>query len=337
MTPWSDPPEAAPPAPIPGPAAVPLSLELPVLGLPTRFRTNHPAVLDAAERAFGAWRGQAVAADAAVHAHPFEVRVEVVPGEEVVDAHGHAPIRWTKEPDGYRVETSGSAGAVDHAARLSWARVTLALMRDREHFRFGMVEALALALLTAFDRTPFHAAGVVGPRRTVLLAGASETGKSTLSYAAVRAGLRILAEDAVFVQRSPRHRVWGFPGHVHLLDDALPGFPELDDATPSVVANGRRKRAVALPAGGPVVAHSAARTAICMLQPGDGPVSLEPLSPDEVVDAVLGRVEEGFSYFRPELAGIARHFAASGGGWRLRLSRNPDDALPFLLRLASAE
>ena len=49
---------------------------------------------------------------------------------------------------------------------------------------------------------PLHAAAVVAGDHTLLLTGASGTGKSTMSYACAAAGFSVLAEDTVFVDLS---------------------------------------------------------------------------------------------------------------------------------------
>lgn len=300
---------------------------LPVMGIPVRFETDARAVMAAVDDAFGAWRTAPVD-DAWPAGETVRVRIRVVPG--AAEGHGRVRQRWAAER--MWVRAGESRGVADIGRRMAVARVTPALVRDREHFRGGVLEALTLWMLTALDRQPLHAAALERDGRVLLLAGPSGVGKSTLVYAAQRAGLRVLTEDCAFLQGGAAPRVWGLPRAVHLLPDAVRFFPELADAVPAVRANGKTKIAVDLRA-----AHAAAppravdRVGICLLARGAQP-ALEMLPPHAIEAGLTAQMEPGFHRFAATIGEPVRRLAARGG-WRLTLPSSPREALPLLHRM----
>jgi hypothetical protein len=319
------------PPPVPAPlrrAAGLRAQTLPVMGVPVRFETDARAVMDVVDDAFGAWRG--AQADAAWAGGPVRVRIRVLPEDDAADGrprlrqHWAGPRMW--------VRAGESRGMADIARRTAFARVTRALVRDREHFRHGVLEALTLWMLTALDRQPLHAAALERGGAVLLFAGQSGVGKSTLVYAAMRAGLRVLTEDCAFLQGGPVPRVWGMPGYVHLLPDALRWFPELGGAAPTLRANGKTKIAVDVRAAGAAApARGVERVGICLLARGPLP-ALEMLPPHAVEAGLTARLEPGFHRFAGTIGEPIRRMAARGG-WRLTLPASPLDTVPLLHRL----
>ncbi|MBI4540924.1 MAG: hypothetical protein HY704_15585 [Gemmatimonadetes bacterium] len=318
------------PSPDPLYRAVPVDYytEIPVLGIPVRFESNAPRIVEAAEEAFDPWR---VLANAAELVSPLGVRVVIVvhPGSEGESAH--APLQYRK-PDHQRViiHTPGSVAIADPSRREAIAYVTPAFVRDRDHFRYSLLEALTLAVLTQLDRQPFHAAGLVRGETALLLWGPSGAGKSTLCYAALRSGLALLADDVVFLQLESRLRIWGMPGFVHLPLDAATCFPELAGCLPTLLANGKEKIVVhAAQAGAlaprPVVDHAG----ICVLERSGSKVNLETVEPAEIARTLGQSEEEGFDQFTDTI-GPAIRGVAERGGWRLRLAGHPMAAVPLL-------
>lgn len=309
------------------------AVAIPVMGIPTRFESSSPAVIDVVCEAFGTWG--ALEEEWWAEGPGARVRIDVVPGDEGPEEH--APIRFRiPDPDVIELYTPGSRGRSDARSRTSVARVTGALVADRQHFRYSVVEALTLALVTNLDREPLHAAALVRGDSALLLAGPSGIGKSTLVYAAARAGFQVLTEDAAFLQLHP-FRVWGMPGFVHLSPEAARDFfPELNGHSPTLRANGKTKIAVSLAeigaaAARPVVDHAG----VCLLARGDGPPHLEPLSPDQVVAALTARLEQGFDIFAASIGERIRALATRGG-WRLFLPSHPRAALPFVHEMFDA-
>jgi hypothetical protein len=282
-------------------------------------------VLGIVDEAFGAWRG--VPADPS-GATPC-VRVVVREGSEHVD--GHVPVRHVC-PDATRllVHSPGSVAVADPERGRADAWVTTALVADRDQFRVAVLEAITLALLSHGDRHPLHAAAIARDGHAVLLAGPSGAGKSTLACLAHDAGLDVLADDHVWVQRAPSLRVWGAPVRARLLPDAAERFPRLARAaTPSTV-DGKTKLVVTLRAA-PSVVDSAV---VCVLGRG-GRARLEPIDASDVVGELTCNVAPGFDRFPERHDAVARALAGRGG-WRLTLSRDPRDAMPLLRHMLDA-
>ncbi|MDQ3811619.1 MAG: hypothetical protein M3336_15165 [Chloroflexota bacterium] len=302
--------------------------ELPVLGISVRFETNSATVLGAVEESFGRWRSLASHHDLL---SPERVRIRLI--VQAGDERTTGRVRLTyRVPDSERllIQSPGSMAVTELSLREGLAYVTPQLVADRAHFRYSIVEALTLNLVTKLDRAPVHAAAAARNGVALLLAGASGTGKSTLTYAAACAGLQTLSDDVVFIQLTPRPRVWGMPGRVHLLPSAREHFPQLASIPVSVLASGKEKMLIDL--GDPAETWSspvAERAGICLLQRVDGPVSLESLPSTDIRAMLLAGLEGGFDCFRDTIE--ARLAALSNGsGWRLNLSGNPTDAVPYL-------
>lgn len=312
---------------------VPLRHEtrIPVMGLPVRFATNAPAVLELVEETFGLWR--ALSSDK-VEGGEDEVRVRLIVEQGEEGEEEHAPLSY-RMPDGERVflSTPGSFGVADPGRRETVIYATTELVEDRQHFRYGVLEALTLAVLSQLDRQPFHAAALVRDDAALLLTGPSGAGKSTLTYAGVRAGLRVLADDTVNLQLQPRLGIWGMPGYLHLPADAADRFPELAGSETRLLANRKEKLAVDLRAIDAVAPSPVVdRAGLCLLsRREDGPV-LEELGQDEAVEELLRREEPGFDVFRDTIGAAIRELAR-GGAWRLHVGADPSAAVPYLHRM----
>jgi len=315
--------------------------ELPILGIPVHFRSNERRVVELVEEAFGGWSSENLPPR---EAPAEEVRVTLVVHEGDEVGGGLPPLRY-RYPDRRRIlfTSPGSVGVADATRREVHAWVTPALVRSEHHFRSGVVEALTLAVLAHLDRTPLHSAAVLRDGCAVLLAGPSGVGKSTLSYAAVRAGWQLLAEDHVNVQLEPDLRVWGRSPFLHLPPEARRHFPELEGREPSLLHGGKEKVPVDVRRRGALAPESVvagARARICVLgrraRPGpdeaSGAPRLEAMDPDQVTEALPWGSEVGFDIFRHEIAAAVDRLARPGG-WRLVLGGEPQDALPLLERI----
>ncbi|HEU0014863.1 MAG TPA: hypothetical protein VFQ45_14345 [Longimicrobium sp.] len=299
------------------------SVTLPVLGIPVRFESDAAEVLAAVEESFGAWRGTPVSGEWTARA-PVRVRLCMAVSGDVdggdIEVHRREPR--------FMALRGGGVQAYAHTGRCAAAgRISPTLLGDRTRLRGGVLDALTLWLLTALDRQPLHAAGIARGDAALLLAGPSGVGKSTTAYAAMRAGLDVLAEDGVYLQESPVPRVWGMPGFVHLHPGAARWFPELAGLAPITRANGDVK--LAIPTARPRT--GVARAGICLLARGDA-AGVERVGADEVERALLGEMEPGFDRFAATIGGPVRRLA-SRGGWRLTLPPSPPDAVPLLRRV----
>jgi hypothetical protein len=301
---------------------------VPILGIPVTFETNDDAVLLAIADAFSAWH---IVEHVPQLLSEERVSIRITLEAESEGNAAHAPVTY-RIPDDERViiSTPGSLAIADIARRNAVAWVSRALLSDSAHFRYCMLESMTLAVLTRLDRQPVHAAALTRQNTGLLLAGPSGTGKSTLMYAAAKHGFKVLAEDMVYVQLRPRLRVWGLPGHIHLLASARRHFPELQEKLPTLLANGKRKIAISVRSLDALPEMPVApRAGLCIVtRSGAGP-SLETLSGETLEEIMTDKLEPGFDLFADTI-GEAIHALARYGGWRLNLGNDPRDALPLL-------
>ncbi len=302
-------------------APLPHALERPVLGVPVRLASNARAVIDAALTSFDGWKVLETYPEL-IEAGGVDVRIVVREGPA-----GPAPLVY-RRPDAGRMSFAGGGGDgfADAGRGLAAGEVTTGLLADVEQFRYTVLEALVLFLVTGPNRHPVHASAIARDGRALLLAGPSGSGKSTLAWAAAGAGWNILSDDIVYVQSTPRWRVWGGAGaRSYLAPDAARFFPELAGLRPALLANGKRKLAVARPAAVPPVCE---RAGICLLTPGAGAPSLGVADAGDVLEALTTGLEPGFDVFqdgiRERLAPLARQ------AWRLRTGLAPKAVLPLL-------
>jgi hypothetical protein len=290
----------------------------PVLGVPVRIRTDSPELLEVAEGAFGYWRVLEGRPDLLAR-DQVEGRLVIRPGSE----GGPRPRVRHRLIDRRRliVSTPASVGASDADRREFSGWVTRELVRERDHFRYHVLEALVMSVVTWLDRIPVHASAVVRDGTALLLTGPSGRGKSTLTWAAAGAGLAVLADDMVFVQTHPL-RVWGNPTFLHLPADSRRFFPALAEVPIGLASSGKEKIPLDLRARGSAAAFPVAdRLGICVLERGAGPVRWERLGADELGES-MGALDPGFDLFAeayPEL--VAR--LAAAGGWRLQVGPDP--------------
>jgi hypothetical protein len=291
-----------------------------VMGIPVRFESDAPEVLRAVADCFGDARpGE----DGIAFSGPVpRVLVTVDRDDAETDDVGHR----VPNVDLLVIRSRGSHGYADGRARRAAASVSRDLLADGERFRRLVLEAMTLFLVTRAGRPPLHAAAVVRGDVALLLAGRSGVGKSTLAYAARRAGGEVLSEDAVYLQREP-FRVWGIPRTAHLVPDTARFFPELADRAPIRLANGKTKIPVDLRGDGPAC-RSASRAAVCLLSRGAAP-GIEAVSPSDVLSALTGAMDPGFDHFVGRIEPALEHLAAPGG-WRITLPPRPADTIPLL-------
>ncbi len=309
--------------------------QFPLLGLPLEFRSNSPAVIAAAEQSFGRWRD--LAPELIEPAEPLIVDLIVHPAQ--ANDYGATPQAHFIQ----RVHSDwfiASSGANLLTARRDFGQalgfVTPELVADTAHFRYNVLECLALLLASWRDRTPIHAGAVAHAGRAALLIGASGSGKSTLCYACARAGLSLLAEDVVYVSLRDRQRLWGNPWRIHLLPDAPRFFPELADRPVQIQANGKRKLAVDLAELGTTLLHChAERAVICLIRRHSGQASaLRPIAPQAAIAALSHNLEAGFDL--DSGTRVVAEALAAGGTYQLEVGRDLAGAVELLREMLGA-
>lgn len=319
-------------APTPDPlyrhAVLDNTVEIPVLGVPVRYRSNSAEVITRVEDAFRAWRGLAAESGPGSSPRPT-VRIIL---QDPFEARSDGIPLIHRLPDAHRLlmGTGRDLACADTARRDAVAYVTRETFERQDDFRYSIVESLTLFLVTSLDRQPVHAGAVLRDGAALLLSGPSGVGKSTLCYAASRAGLHVLSDEAVYVQQHPRTRVWGLPGRIRLGAGARAQFPELADAVLRRQPNGKDKIVVSVPSPGGTPVHPVAeRAGICVLRRAEE-CALRKIAVSELEGRMLVHMESGFDLFadtvRPGLRDIGRM-----GAWELTLSTSPQAAVPLLL------
>ncbi len=304
-------------------------VELPVLGIRTRFESNAPVVVDIAAEGLGPW-ARVLEGEPVANLGPVTVRIVV---DEALGDATHRRLTY-RMPDAERLLIGGPGviAAADATRLRSVAHVAPALVHDREHFRYAVLEALAMFHLSLLDRQPIHAAGLEREGRAVLLVGPAGIGKSTLTYAGMRDGCRLLAEDMVWVQLRERFAIWGLATRMQLPVSTAGFFPELEHLRPMVMSSGEEKLVVPVGPERAVDRGRVGAASVCLLdRRGGGTAELVPATPSEIARA-LGDLETGFDLFR-ETIGPAIDRLSRSPGWRLRLTDDPRDAVPELRRL----
>ncbi len=314
-------------------AALDQRATFPLLGVPLELRSNSAAVIAAAERAFGGWRG--LAPELIEPSAPCVVNLIVHPVEDSAPPANGAPPFIQRIHSNCFLASDG-ANLLTAQYDQGWALGFIApeLLAHEARLRYSVLELLALLLVTQHDRVPVHTGAVVHNGLAILLAGRSTAGKSTLCYACLRTGFGLLAEDVVYVSRRNGMRLWGVPWQIHLLPDAVRFFPELADVPAEIQANGKLKLAVETTRfGADRALRYADRAVVCVVERHAGAESvLEPIDPAAVVATLSGNRESGFDLYDGTRA-VAEALAA-GGAYRLLVGPDLGRAVAVLRRLA---
>jgi hypothetical protein len=253
------------------------------------------------------------------HASPLALRIDV---DDALAGIG--PCHFRVDGRTLHLAREGTVEAyADPASGLAECRVSADLFARPEALLGDVIEPLVLYLLAHNDRPPVHASGFRAGALTVLLAGPSGSGKSSLALTADGAGFQVLSEDVIHVQRNPRLRVWGWPGPAHL----LPGTGPDVQSHPPRLRNGTIKHAVPLRSAGAGCAVDGDLAVLCILRRGEH-VALNRLAPDEA-RRMLERLEPGFDLMAEEV-GEAHAALTRKGAWLLTLSRHPAEAIGLL-------
>jgi len=320
------------------------TLQLLPLDIPTRFEADAPELLAAARTAYGETLADAAPTHGSGGQGSLVLRIVLLSGTQRAEAPAsdtHPALRVDADRELLLLAAPDALGRASRAEMTAVAHLAPELLAAPERLR-AVLDALVLFLLTPLDRQPVHAAAVAHGGAGLVLAGRGGAGKSTLAYAAQRAGLDVLTDDAVYVQLEPALRVWTLRRPLHLAPDAARWFPELAGLPTTLRANGKRRIAV-MPQTPPGQQRdpgrarptpAATRTwGLCLLEraPGAAPAAV-PIAADEAVARVVADLEPGFDVWRetigPRVAALAR-----GGAWRLRVGTDPRAAAPIIREL----
>ncbi len=304
--------------------------DYPILGRRLGLIGNDTRIAAMADRAFGHWLD--LSADLIDPASPVEMTIRLDPDDGVTrprdPAFRHA---WV---GGHFVSISDDLRAdSDLAAGRCVARALPAALVDQPRFIHHVLEAHALQLVTQTGRTPLHAAAVSDGGRAMLLAGQGGSGKSTLCYALVRAGWRLIADDVSFLEEGATLRAWGNATDIRLLPDAVNLFPELAALQPRHLPNGKVK----LEAPAPRRAHVGLPRALVVMGPKRQRVAtLASMTAEAAIDFLFAAVGPGFDQYpgaRATALAIARACAVA----RLSPAEDPNSSAMVLTRWFETE
>lgn len=298
----------------------------PVLGVPIRFQSNSSTVIEQVHTSFGQWANLS-----------SEWLRDQLPCELTIIVHPANDRDGTLHKMTYRIHSNIYLGAssetlfyADNTRGQALAFVPPETVAHPIHFRYNVVESLALYLASVRERVAVHAGAVVHHGTTVLLMGKSTVGKSTLCYTALRSGeFDLLAEDVVYVQCDPTPQIFGGMGRLHLLPDAPRHFPELAETPPQLQANGKIKIGVTVPPER--IRLHAPPGVICLLhrQEEYPTATLTPLRPEDVRAYLEDPDESGYDLFDTQIRRVAEMLSTCPA-YRLNIGANLEAAIALL-------
>jgi hypothetical protein len=196
------------------------------LGFPLEVQTNSRKIIEAATEAWGLFSQSfdmppmrlALGVKEAVETEPW-------PQKSTFAAREHL-LAIIIDPDNFVM--------CDFQQAFSFGWITPALAADSALLRYRLLTPAAMMMAEHLALAPLHGALIARNDRGVLLCGDSFAGKSTLAYAAARAGWTYITDDGTFLvrDRSDRYAV-GNSHFIRFREDARELFPEL--------ANSRRR------------------------------------------------------------------------------------------------
>ncbi len=218
------------------------------------------------------------------------------------------------------------------------ARVAISVAQpEAENLWIATHPIFVIALFELLKRRGYfnvHAAAVCLGRQTLLFAGHSTAGKSTLAVSLCRAGFGFMSDDYVFLKSHPRGMtILGFPEELDLLDSTAAMFPELH-AVPSLEKRrGWSKRQVRVEDYWDVPMVSEGEPAILMFPSvaGSRTSTIEPMAAQDAIAQLVGNVQ----YTQPSLAqahlDLLGDLVRTSACFRLNTGRDLD-VLPDRLR-----
>ncbi|HTS50367.1 MAG TPA: hypothetical protein VMH05_20620 [Bryobacteraceae bacterium] len=295
------------------------------LGFPFELETNSVEVIRAASEGWGAFAP-------AFNETPVRLCLAVSDAE--------TPLLTPKSAFASREHLMSMYGDAENFMVFDFQRcfafgcVTRGTAADHPLVRYRFLMP-ALMLVEQQSLAPLHGALIVKNGRGVMLGGDTLAGKSTLAYAACRAGWAYVTDDGVSLvrARSDRYAVGDYTS-IRLREDARRFFPELAGHLSTVRPNGkvaieiltRRLPMDTLP--GHSVDH-----VVFLDRQESGPASMRRYSPEQA----LARWELYRSFGESEVRGAqlrSHQRLLETGSWEMRYSRL-EDAIECLDQLVS--
>ena len=291
-----------------------LDLELPLAatyypaGFPLHIATNSRHVLDAAAEAWSCWGRD-------FDVEPLRFRVVIEPEGEVA---GTATFRLYNDIVSV-VSDAHNFAAVDLRRLIANIHLSEKTAADSAVLRWFYIEAIAYLLLGQRYLVAIHAACVARAGAGLLLCGASEAGKSTLSFACARAGWTYVSDDCTWLMAGSRDRIAiGKPHQARFRHDVARHFPELAGHIARSRPNG--KISIEVPTSLFPTVATAARCPVGGMvfldRTSGGPPRAQSIASDEAVDTLISDMPnygEDVNTIHDETVGALRGLPA----WRL--------------------
>lgn len=240
-----------------------------------------------------------------------QVELSFSPAAVDAAADPERALRWSVADEVVRLDGAGAIDLVmERSARRARATVSEGLLSAEP----ALVARLALEAPAAFFATAthqvLHAGALAGPSGAVVLRGAAGAGKSTLVAAGWAAGLTVVSDESLLVDRADPDSLCAAVRDLTLLpvSASLLGLLPL---TRAVLSGGEEKRRVDLFAGAAPSHRRARRVATLLLGPREpGPARLVPVDGA----ALLALFEEGTIPQETAWGGDPRPIAAAWAG-----------------------
>lgn len=172
---------------------------------------------------------------------------------------------------------------------------SLAAVRDTpELYQRLFLEPAVQFLASREDRVPIHASAVMLNERPLLIAGPSNSGKSTLLYALHSLGCPVLAEESICIAYRDGFALWGLAREIGLRPEALALFPRLAKAEAKPQANGKLKHLVPIRREQRAYPKQTGPVDIVFLTEEDIPGHLGPLTVESARERLMNGREPGF-------------------------------------------
>ena len=127
------------------------------------------------------------------------ITMKVTVSEGTSDTCPPAPVCRMRDHLIMSIADAENFSVVDLERRTVFVFVTRSTLREREYFRYFFLESGAMAVVAQRHATGIHAACISWNGAGVLLCGDSGAGKTTLAYAAARAGWTYVTDDGSFL------------------------------------------------------------------------------------------------------------------------------------------
>lgn len=306
------------PDPFVAPTMLRETLSVPLLGVPTIFRSNSAAVIACAAEALRAWRD--LPTELVETGAPVCVAIVVqplAPGEPAALAQGELLMR--AHGDTLLAAGAGCLLTARPAAGTALAFITPELAADTPRLRHTILERLGLLLAGARERVPLRASAVGSGSRVLLLSGTDDDLVATLCDSCARSGVAFLAGEHVYLRAGHPAWLWGHPGMLRL-PAAAQHFPQL-------ASGGAVERA-----GTARLACPASQVRVCLVEHATGQASrLEPAAAAATTAALTRLAAPEHWFAQADTPAAAAHVAT--GAYRLRVGADPASAVMLVQHL----